>query len=367
MKFLEHYVSTALEFMWVDAPQRLAVFGPGGIGKTELVLNLAYRVAEQHPDISVFWLPATSVETFERAAEKATKQLGIRSPANQSEDAKDLLNEYLSGSSARRWLLIVDDADDIEILEPSASSDGLLRCLPENPLGVTVFTTCSSQLAQRLSGSELLRLKKLTENEAAELLKLCIIDSDLLNDPTAVTKFLTELGHEPSAITKAAAYINDTETSLSEYSRLFRSTESATSSAIDNIQQQTPQRRHRRIPVPYAYLPAANSTVHYTPHDTDSLPTSSASGAPLLSLRSANMFAGLQRIKPCYLMIALGVLMIGGSLAVGIFYSISEDRMGDGFTTAGWMVAVSTLVLAAPMAKHYPNCRCWGGQKTAVL
>jgi hypothetical protein len=44
---------------------------------------------------------------------------------------------------------------------------------------------------------------------------------------------------------------------------------------------------------------------------------------------------------------------------VGMFYSISENRMGDGFTTAGWMTAAGTLILAVPMAKHYSNCQCW--------
>jgi hypothetical protein len=67
----------------------------------------------------------------------------------------------------------------------------------------------------------------------------------------------------------------------------------------------------------------------------------------------------LQRIRPCHLLVTLGFLVIGGSLAVGLYYSIAKDRMGDGFTAAGWMTAVGTLILAAPMAKHYPHCRCW--------
>ena len=68
---------------------------------------------------------------------------------------------------------------------------------------------------------------------------------------------------------------------------------------------------------------------------------------------------GAYKVLPCYIMASLGLLVIGGSLAVGLYYSIAQDRMGDGFTTAGWMTAAGTLILAAPMARHYPHCQCW--------
>ena len=84
------------------------------------------------------------------------------------------------------------------------------------------------------------------------------------------------------------------------------------------------------------------------------------------SIRRVSLAGILQRIPPCFFLVALGFLVIGGSLAVGLYYSIAKDRMGDGFTTAGWMIAVGTLVLAAPMAKHYPHCKCWGAGYTIL-
>jgi hypothetical protein len=324
-------------------------------------------VAEKHPDISVFWIPAQSSGALLRATENIAQQLGIRSAANQSEDVQDLLKRHLSAPSARRWLLIVDKADDTGILEPSSYSDGLLRYLPESSSGMTVFTTRSYSYAQRLAGSHVLRLKKPTKEEAANLLEMALPDNyDLCSDPMAVTKLLTDLGHMPPAITKAADYINDNEISIREYSRRFPSTGSATSSALDNGKQKT-QTRHRRVPVSYAYPTADTSTAQYTPHDIDLPQNLPASSGHSQGPKSTTKLTGLWRIKTCYLLIAIAVLAIGGSLAVGVFYSVSEDRMGDGFTTAGWMVAVSTLVLAAPMAKHYPHCRCWNSHRTAML
>jgi len=236
LETLKRFVNTALESRWGDASRDLAVFGPVGIGKTQLVLILAHWVANQHADTSVFWLPATSVEAFASAADMITHQLGIRTPANAGEDVKELLKRHLS-LNVGKWLLIIDNADGAETLEPYASSDGLLRYLPQTMFGVTILTTRSASLAQRFAGSELLRLKKLPENEAVELLTKYIIRADVLADPIAATAFLAELGHEPLAIIRAAAYINDNEISLSEYSRLFPSTGSATSSALDSALQ----------------------------------------------------------------------------------------------------------------------------------
>jgi hypothetical protein len=45
---------------------KAAVNGLGGIGKTQLVLELAYRTNERCPDCSVFWQPAMSLNTVER-------------------------------------------------------------------------------------------------------------------------------------------------------------------------------------------------------------------------------------------------------------------------------------------------------------
>ena len=205
--------------------QRLAVVGLGGMGKTQLVLSFAYSVAEQHPEMSVFWIPALSVEAFVRAIEEIAQQLGIRSATNQGDDVKELVKRHLSAPTAGKWLLIVDNADDIELLEPSTGSDGLLRYLPESRLGVTIFTTRTSSVAQRLARSDVLRLMKPTRDEAAELLERALVDADSLEDQAVVTNFLTELEHLPLAITQAAAYININEMSISEYSRLLHSTD----------------------------------------------------------------------------------------------------------------------------------------------
>jgi hypothetical protein len=74
---------------------------------------------------------------------------------------------------------------------------------------------------------------------------------------------------------------------------------------------------------------------------------------------TAEAAARARSVPPCYVLVSLLLIVIGASLAIGLYYSIARDRMGDGFTTAGWMTAAGTLILAAPMARHYPHCKCW--------
>ncbi|RYP20804.1 hypothetical protein DL767_009389 [Monosporascus sp. MG133] len=47
-----------------DDCQRTAVEGLGGIGKTQVAIEAAYRVRDEHPACSVFWVPAVDSISF---------------------------------------------------------------------------------------------------------------------------------------------------------------------------------------------------------------------------------------------------------------------------------------------------------------
>lgn len=88
--------------------------------------------------------------------------------------------------------------------------------------------------------------------------------------------------------------------------------------------------------------------------------TPGAGGQRLAEDSSATVETAYWRRVPfCYLLAALGLVFILSSFAVGMYYSIEKDAMGDGFTTAGYMLAVGTLVVTPPAAYHYQHCRCW--------
>jgi len=96
-------------------PSNVTITGLGGVGKTQVVLELAYRVRMRFPACSVLWLPASSAEHLQQAYVDAGRQLGISSMEDKGADVKKLAQRHLNQESAGQWLLIFDNADDIDI------------------------------------------------------------------------------------------------------------------------------------------------------------------------------------------------------------------------------------------------------------
>jgi GTPase SAR1 family protein len=94
---------------------QVAVFGLGGVGKTSLTIELVYRIKKQYEDCSIFWIPATNFESLQQAYLNICQQLQLPGWDNNCQDPKRLLQSYLSQASAGRWLLVFDNADDINL------------------------------------------------------------------------------------------------------------------------------------------------------------------------------------------------------------------------------------------------------------
>ncbi|KAI1085916.1 hypothetical protein F5B19DRAFT_254622 [Rostrohypoxylon terebratum] len=83
-----------------DNCQRTALEGLGGIGKTQIALEVAHRVRDQHPDCSVFWVPAVDATNFENAYRQIGEALGILGLSDGNADVKTLVKAALSRESA---------------------------------------------------------------------------------------------------------------------------------------------------------------------------------------------------------------------------------------------------------------------------
>jgi len=205
--------------------QKIAIVGLGGVGKTQVALRFSYLVLEKQSDVSVFWVPALSVEAFEQAYREIARLLGMDLAADGKEDVKELVKRQLSTDAAGKWLLVVDNADDMGVLEGSNGRDGLLEHLPESDFGLIVFTTRSYGVAQSLVGSDVVEIDKMTETEAVDVMRRTLVREELLHDIRGTTELLLELDYLPLAITQATAYINRNKVSLSAYLNLLRGTE----------------------------------------------------------------------------------------------------------------------------------------------
>jgi tetratricopeptide (TPR) repeat protein len=198
----------------------------GGAGKTQVALQFAYSILEKHPDVSVFWIYALSLETFEQACREVASVLGLSDRDDGRGDIKELVQRHLSSRRAGKWLLIVDNADNIEVLQGYHGGKGILDYLPESDLGVMVFTTRDKKTAHTLAGNSIVDVDKLDFTTASDLFKKTLMRKDLSYEEAVIGKLLVELDCLPLAITQAAAYININPVSISEYLGYLGGTES---------------------------------------------------------------------------------------------------------------------------------------------
>ncbi|KAF5846047.1 hypothetical protein GGP41_008575 [Bipolaris sorokiniana] len=208
-----------------EACYMMSIVGLGGTGKTQVALRFAYMVKERWPDMSVFWMPALSMETFEQACAEIVRLLGVPKVADGEDDVKEQFKWHLGTARAGKWLLIVDNADDADIVLGGAQSKGIVDYLPRNEEGVTLFTTRTLDVAVKLTGSHVLELGAMDRQDATAFLTKSLINKELLSDSVATTDLLDELVCLPLAIAQAAAYLNGNRISIRGYLRLLHSTE----------------------------------------------------------------------------------------------------------------------------------------------
>jgi tetratricopeptide (TPR) repeat protein len=209
--------------------ERVAIFGLGGVGKTQIALEFAHQLREREPDCSVFWIPATSVERMLEAYLEIGHELRLPSIEQEQASIQKRVQRHLSQESSGKWLLVFDIADDIDMW--TGGTDGVIDLarqvdyLPKSKHGSILFTTRSRKAAVKLAGKNVVSVGEMDEAMAKNLLRNSLINQDLLTDDHVTTDLLQKLTYLPLAVVQAAAYINENQITLSEYAALLEDTE----------------------------------------------------------------------------------------------------------------------------------------------
>ena len=145
-------------------------------------------------------------------------------------DTFQLVSEWLSDDAHRPWLLVLDNADDMEAFfsaKSNPSSVGseqtapLVKYLPRGSNGSTLITTRDKRVAERLTNREkAIMVLPMAELEAEKLLWSKVAQEGSL-DKTKPSELLKVLGYLPLAITQAAAYISENNIKVEEYLEAF--------------------------------------------------------------------------------------------------------------------------------------------------
>ncbi|KAK4205945.1 P-loop containing nucleoside triphosphate hydrolase protein, partial [Rhypophila decipiens] len=188
---------------------RVALVGLGGVGKSQLAIECAYRVAAEQTDKWIFWIHAGTqarVEEGFRTIADAVKLPGRNQP---KADIPQLVYSWLSNERNSRWVIVLDSADDSDVFYsttgPTPKSKPLATYLPQSRNGAILVTTRNKNLARRLTGNDanILDVGPMVEADALSLLKkkLGLLDID------RATELVRVLEYVPLAISQAAGYI----------------------------------------------------------------------------------------------------------------------------------------------------------------
>ncbi|KAF3271891.1 hypothetical protein TWF128_000417 [Orbilia oligospora] len=222
----------------VDTPRIFALIGTGGMGKTQTALEYAYR--HRHDYTAVFWISAASettirtsfIDIMQRIVKEQARitwpesppdyqvigsKLGIpgliheKGTINANLESFDnirlALFSWLQLPGNNRWLLIVDNADDLETFS-------IEEYLPNQGSGAIFITSRRPEFSQSAKQVGLEGLD--SKSAVALLLNLAhLTDSGVLENEAM--KLVEKLGFMPLAISHAGCYIHETKLPLSNY------------------------------------------------------------------------------------------------------------------------------------------------------
>ena len=198
---------------------KIAITGEGGTGKSQLALEIAHIIRRENKNCSVFWIDASNVDSLYQSYYNIAQKLKIPGWEGQNADIIQIVKLHLSETSAKHWLLVFDNADDVSLGSAgqfTARAANLVDYLPQSELGSIIFTTTSSDVANAL-GTYTIELCKMLPDTAESMLENYIIDSALTSDKEDMQLLLKELSYLPLAIVQAAAYINIRNITLKDY------------------------------------------------------------------------------------------------------------------------------------------------------
>ncbi len=189
-----------------------AMSGLGGIGKTQIAVEYAYRYRQDYQ--AVLWARADTREELTSLYVMLASLL--RLAAQDEQDQQRVLQAVRRWLETHdRWLLILDNADELHFLP---------AFLLPSPIGHLLLTTRAAalcRLAYRLDVGTF-SLEQSALRRAALIAPDALFAQAIASDCELALQITREMGGLPLALDQAGAYLKETGSSLAAYLHLYQ-------------------------------------------------------------------------------------------------------------------------------------------------
>ncbi len=195
--------------------QSCVLSGLGGIGKTQVVIEYAYRYANDYS--AIFWVGSQSHESILSSFISIADVLSL--PERNEQEQKRVVAAVIRWLNCHdQWLLIFDNVEDIGLVKsflPAARRSFLLFTSRRQAFGISSRVLDLGPMTPEEGKQLLLRRARLLDVPASP-------GSFTVNDEATAREIVVGMDGLPLALDQAGSYIEATHCSLSDYLQLYR-------------------------------------------------------------------------------------------------------------------------------------------------
>ncbi|KAG9232663.1 P-loop containing nucleoside triphosphate hydrolase protein [Amylocarpus encephaloides] len=245
--FVERGVLDQIHQKCAVSGSRIALVGLGGVGKSQLAIEYAYRTRDRSPDTWVFWVHASNAARLEKSFRDIANRVKVPGRRNLTANIFQLVHDWLCDEKKGKWVFILDNVDDAGFLveAPNSNQDGhtnsrgsekverLVEYLPQRPHGSILMTTRSKSAALKVAESrDIIVVEPMNRSDGLALFKKKLgwhDDSEDANELAAVLNYM------PLAIVQATTYISQRlpRYTVRQYLQDFRKSDSKRTSLLN--------------------------------------------------------------------------------------------------------------------------------------
>ncbi|KAK0729439.1 hypothetical protein B0H67DRAFT_479222 [Lasiosphaeris hirsuta] len=225
-------------------------YNPDFVGRSEILKNLKQQLGYGRrqgaatprprvalhglggtcPEVSVFWVHASSAERFRQSYASIAQECQVPSYDDPKMDMLLLVKKWLERQDCGRWLMVIDNADDTQVFfgqptEPiktgtSSPDRNLARYLPECTHGAILVTTRNRQTGLRLAqGKGPIEIRNMDEDESGQLLRITL--NGVSATAAELSTLSSRLEYLPLALVQATSFMQENAISASDYLQLL--------------------------------------------------------------------------------------------------------------------------------------------------